>query len=221
MKYYIYISDAKVDMLFPQVPHEIKKKVSTELGFDLKLLSAKRKVETESDDNRIARLETVVEFIREYGNLGSGSKPDEYFEDTLPMSFYSFTKDLGIGAPPVYLSGWDESHSRLIALGGSARHLIGGFTPSDVQVSDSIGITILENLRQILGEKGRKERAATTSDLSVVYRLEKYQEYNETDATKRGTELIDFFAKRLASGDKSDDCPAIVLGTPLYLAKAD
>jgi hypothetical protein len=27
MKYYIYISDAKVDMLVPQLPHDIKKKV--------------------------------------------------------------------------------------------------------------------------------------------------------------------------------------------------
>lgn len=62
MKYYIYISDAKVDMLFPQVPHDIKKKVATEWKMDLKLLSAARKVETESEDNRIARLETVVDF---------------------------------------------------------------------------------------------------------------------------------------------------------------
>ncbi len=35
-KYYIYISDAKMDMLLPQVPHGLKKKVATE--FKLKRL---------------------------------------------------------------------------------------------------------------------------------------------------------------------------------------
>jgi hypothetical protein len=85
MKYYIYISDAKVDMLFPQVPHDIKKKVATEWKMDLKLLSASRRTETESDDNRVARLETVIDFIREYGNLGSVDAPDEYIQDTLLM----------------------------------------------------------------------------------------------------------------------------------------
>src|SRR5260370_38180925 len=35
-KYYIYISDAKIDMLLPQVPHDLKKKVATE--FKLKRL---------------------------------------------------------------------------------------------------------------------------------------------------------------------------------------
>jgi hypothetical protein len=44
MKYYLYISDAKVDMLLPQVTHKAEKKTSTELGFDLKVLSAKYKV---------------------------------------------------------------------------------------------------------------------------------------------------------------------------------
>ncbi len=66
MKYYLYISDAKVDMLLPQVPHHAKKKTSTELGFDLKVLSAKYKSEAETDSDRISRLEAVVDFIREY-----------------------------------------------------------------------------------------------------------------------------------------------------------
>ena len=39
MKYYIYISDTKVDMLFPQVPHDIKRKVATQFGIDIKLFS--------------------------------------------------------------------------------------------------------------------------------------------------------------------------------------
>jgi len=47
MKYYIYISDAKVDMLFPRVPHHITKKVALEFKMDLKLLSAPPETEAE------------------------------------------------------------------------------------------------------------------------------------------------------------------------------
>ena len=38
MKYYIYISDAKVNMLLAQIPHNIKKKVATEFKIDLKVI---------------------------------------------------------------------------------------------------------------------------------------------------------------------------------------
>jgi len=43
MKFYLYVSDAKVDMLFSQVPHELKKKVATEWKIDLKLLDLLRR----------------------------------------------------------------------------------------------------------------------------------------------------------------------------------
>src|SRR5687768_4399156 len=85
MKYYVYISDAKVDMLLAQIPHDAKQRLATEFRFDLKLLSAARKTETESEDNRFTRLDAVVTFIREFGNLGTVDAPDEYFEGSLEM----------------------------------------------------------------------------------------------------------------------------------------
>jgi len=81
MKYYLYISDAKVDMLLPQVPHKARKKTSAELGFDLKILNAKYKTEAETDSDRITRLEAVVDFIHEYGNIGTLDEPDDFIED--------------------------------------------------------------------------------------------------------------------------------------------
>jgi hypothetical protein len=74
-------------MLPPQVPHELKKKVAFEFKLDLKLLSASRRSETEGADDRIARLETVVNFIRETGDIGSVDAPREYVEDALPMKW--------------------------------------------------------------------------------------------------------------------------------------
>ena len=85
MKYYLYISDTKVDMILPQVPHETKRKIATQLGFDFKILKAGRKAEQETEENRITRLESVLSFIREFGNVGTVDNPDQFIEDSAPM----------------------------------------------------------------------------------------------------------------------------------------
>jgi hypothetical protein len=121
MKYYVYISDTKVDMLFPQVPHDIKKKVATEWKMDLKLLSASRRVETEGEDNRIARLETVVDFIREYGNIGTVDEPAEYISDVMDLQWRPM--EYGPRIEAAYFTG--KTESTIVGLGGSLHHLVG------------------------------------------------------------------------------------------------
>lgn len=37
MKYYIYISDSKVDMLLAQIPHDFKRRVALQFKVDLKV----------------------------------------------------------------------------------------------------------------------------------------------------------------------------------------
>ena len=39
MRYYVYISDAKIDMLYPQIPKKFLKKYSKEFKFDIKIFS--------------------------------------------------------------------------------------------------------------------------------------------------------------------------------------
>ena len=103
MKYYVYVSDSKVDMLLSQIPHEVKKKIAAEFKFDLKLLSVSRKSETESEENRFSRLDAVVTFIRQYGNLGSSDEPDEYIQDELLMRWGPYGSDPK--SPLVYFGG--------------------------------------------------------------------------------------------------------------------
>ena len=75
LKYYLYISDAKVDMLLPQVPLDIKKRIATKFNLDLKSLTSS---EVHSPADRIARLEAVVSFVQKVGNIGTVDRPDEY-----------------------------------------------------------------------------------------------------------------------------------------------
>ncbi len=91
MKYYVYISDAKVNMLLSQIPHDVKHKIAQELGIDIKIFKAMRKVESEYEEDRVSKLETVANYIREWGNLGTVQKSDIYIEDTLDMHFRIIT----------------------------------------------------------------------------------------------------------------------------------
>lgn len=223
MKYYIYISDAKVDMLFPQVPHEIKKKVATEFGIDLKVLVAKRKVESESEDNRISRLEAVLSFIGKYGNVGSVDEPDEYFEDTMPMRF------LSLGDSLIYLSGHTER--TLLGLGGSGKHIIGALPNPNTPISSSFAFVILELLSKLHSTttmSDKEVRDCCGFGLRAVAGLESARQGEGFSVY----ENIEFFAKRLAcdkatpdkwSMNDEDHIPfeQVLLGSPLYLAKTD
>ena len=59
MRYYIYVSDAKVDMLLPQVTDTEKATIAAEFKVDIKLISASLKSERVTHDNRIYRLAAV------------------------------------------------------------------------------------------------------------------------------------------------------------------
>jgi hypothetical protein len=84
MRYYQYISDSKVDMLLPQIPLKAKQKITSEIGFDIKILSGKIKTERDSLDDvaQIAvppenRAEHVVKFV-EWHLIGDRDQADDH-----------------------------------------------------------------------------------------------------------------------------------------------
>ncbi len=52
MKYYVYTSDAKVDLLHPQIPKPILKKIASSLNIDLKLFGAELSAAFLKDDRK-------------------------------------------------------------------------------------------------------------------------------------------------------------------------
>ncbi len=216
MKYYIYISDAKVDMLFPQVPHDIKQKIASEFGIDFKVFVAKRKVESESEENRISRLEAVVSYIREYGNLGSVDEPDEYVAGTMPMRNIRLEQ---WNSSAIYFSG--HTDTTMFGFGGSAKHLIGALPDPSVPIgTPSHTWAIISALNRATAE-WRPQDSADQTSLSAVAEL-------ETEVEEGLYENIEFFAKRLLFNDqewvwtpRGTRSWQVLLGSPLYLAKAD
>jgi hypothetical protein len=215
MKYYLYISDAKVDMLLPQISDAGKKKISTKFGIDLKVLQASRTSEFTANDGRIARLEAVTSFIREFGNLGNADKSDEYIEDSLPM-YTTFMSHRDISGRVVYFSA--DHGNNFVALGGSEHHLIGANPQTLPQGHNSVASMVMIAVNAAFKDLAMD---ALTHDLgfsSVMglngqFRLLKYP-----------LENLGFMAKRLLMKQRGEDPhpkTQVFLGTPLYVCKED
>jgi hypothetical protein len=225
MKYYLYISDAKVDMLLPQVPHEIKKKVAIEFKTDIKIFSAGRKTETESEDSRVARLETVVAFIQQYGKTGTVDQPDDYIVDTLPMRWGPYES---MGTKSIVYFGADTAKTT-IGLGGSMRHVIGS-VGSDSPTAGSFTPFIVKALYEELG-LNEPEIHPSLRNRPDVYRSPFYAVDLANTNMQGPTQRLEFMARRLLDSARdlaADEQPAknsgekrILLATPLYVALAD
>ena len=223
MKYYVYISDAKVDMLLAQIPHDAKQRLATEFRFDLKLLSAARKTETESEDNRFSRLDAVVTFIREFGNLGTVDAPDEYFEGSLAMRWGPYgSKGFADGAdkePLIYFGGVTDQ--TIVGLGGSMKHIIGN-TGATQAHSYSATPMLLARLKRELDSDdtliGSPEDASAI-DASAGWELPAVE--LATTESEGPKQQLEFMAKRLMYGRGYSKKKKILLGTPLYVALMD
>lgn len=222
MKYYVYVSDTKVDMLLAQIPHDFKTKVATQFKIDLKVLVGSRTVERETEDNRFTRLETVCQFIREYGNVGTVDEPNEYISDELRMRWGPFGDGDPSNAPLVYFGG--VTAKTIIGLGGSIDNVIGKPGPANPSayphsVPGSIGAILVHYLMKELGLACRNH----------VDEWEKQEEerlwphYVRLTTLQMGgpIESLEFLAKRLLEERPWRDEKNIVLATPLYVAMTD
>jgi len=117
--YYVYVSDTKIDMLYPQIPTRLSKRISGELSLDFKFVGLSLK-ESPTDETRYSKLRVVLRYLEETGQVGPIGADSAYFRGELPMK-WGLTPDAG--ATAVVFGG--KADSRLIALRGSATHVIG------------------------------------------------------------------------------------------------
>jgi hypothetical protein len=225
-RYYVYISDSKIDMLLSQIAPGFAAKRTSEFSLNLKVLSAKRTAEPPEAD-RIARLERVVRHLHDYGDLGSIDKPGQFFWGLLPVRWGPFP-----GAEPsslVFFGG--RTDHTVVGLGGSGRHVLGsppnGDRPGTLlssmptildqlsTASDAEDELVVEAAGDVHGVLDRADRAA----LATVHRAVRQ--------FKGAAQNVEFVAKRLLHGPspfpESDPRAgmAVLLGSPIYVALAD
>lgn len=203
--YYLYISDTKVDMIFSQIPSQVREKISAELKIDLKLLSVTLG-SSSAPLNRYSKTHFVASYLRKAVHVGTIDLPEEYFFGEIPMRWGV------LGNRLVYFQG--SNLSTIVGLGGSKHHIVGEQRaleiPNEKPWSTSTGGAILNQLCQVTLE----ERAEA----------DKFNFYKIIEATKllKGPiNKLEFLAKKLFYQYDEKRNQYLLLGSPIYVALKD
>ena len=151
-RFYLYLSDAKVDMLFGQIPQKFLERIEAELSLDLKVIGVKLS-ERPTEETRYSKLRVAERYIRSDLKVGTIDEPKEYFEGALPMRWGLLQ---GAGSIAYFTAQTDET---IVGLGGSATHLIGG---SDEARQGTIGDSFAWRIVSALVDVRETPQGATT-----------------------------------------------------------
>lgn len=242
MKYYVYVSDAKVDMLLPQIPQTLKKKIATEFKIDLKILGASRRTEVEEADNRFTRLEAVCNYIREYGNVGSVDEPDEYVSGSLVMRWGPIAVNPASPEESVVVYFAGETESTVVGLGGSMKHVIGSSAPltprpgaggsmtMGLMIELAKALKLRATPKELFGPSLGNFMFSKVADKQIEWPQAQDSEkpYSLASVKARTEDMegpeqhLEFLAKRLMYGPPAKEGDkAMLLATPLYVAMAE
>lgn len=217
MRYYSYVSDAKLDMLYDQIPSRLLSRIVAELKLDIKVVSVSIR-ERQTDATRYGKLDVVESYIERNFDVGTVSNPAPWFKGQLNLrsGIYGNEPD-GL----LYFSG--VQGDVLLALIGSAHHLIGHrIAPDAITVGYSRMPALFDVLRRSQAEASRVEdqnqleEADTDDDQRALAEVRDFAE-----ALRGVRESAEFLARRLLYGEVADagaPVRAVLLGTPLYVA---
>lgn len=217
MRYYTYVSDAKLDMLYDQIPSKLLSRIVAELKLDVKVISVSIR-ERQTDATRFGKLAVVESYIDRHFDVGTVSDPAPWFRGQLNLRSGVY------GDEPsglLYFSGMQDGV--LVALIGSAHHLIGQRSaPSEIQVSYSRTPALFALLRRSPIDGSRTDGQNQTEETDADDDQRALAEVRDFAEAIRGVrEPGEFLARRLLHGPVTDsEAPVktVLLGTPLYVA---
>lgn len=220
VRYYAYVSEAKLDMLFGQIPPKLLSVLRAEVKVDLKVVGLTvQKDRTEAD--MYGRLAIVETYLDRNHDISWMTEPSAWFrgECELRTSGYGASPD-----GPVLMTGQDGG--TVVALIGSARHLHGQrMSPESSAVGHSMLPALFRLVRQAVDDRlltapggipGRESPSEKEQMLRQVVRLGR--------GLPGPGEPCEFLARRLLSGVVTDAQGRqlnVVVGTPLFVALAD
>ena len=219
MKYYRYLSGSKVDMLFPQVPHVLREKVSAGIGFNLGVVSGSVGSEAARFDDHVTRLQVVERHLRASNSIGTIRKPLDWFEGEMEALTASFWTRAGA----VFFVG--ETPRKVVMLGGSATNLLGAKGSSSEgppfsELSAMLGALEAFVSRDVSGNTEMPPVLMMRVDEGriVVNTWADLASYVASDQRNwNSRECVHFLARKLAVGETSHGVE-VLLGTPLYVA---
>jgi len=215
MRYYVYVSDSKVDMLYSQMPRGIRDRIAAELKIDLKVISVSVSGKR-SEETRYSKLQLVTTFLEKNASIGSVHAPEAYFRGRLPMRWGPYGSE---DSEMVYFGA--VTSGTVVGLGGSMQHVIGAMgesvAPTGTPGLSSAPFYITSVLRHELGLT-----PASVDDDELG--LEDTWNSNVLHATRRmrgPLQGLEFLARRLLFGRYHDTEIRVLPGTPIYVALAE
>jgi Family of unknown function (DUF7019) len=225
LKHYLYVSDAKVDMYFADIPPGLLEGLAVELALDLKVLGAGVSAMLKPgqiQDSRISRLKVVLKYMEKHmsSKIGQIDAPLEYFRGTLPMFWGKLPTQNNIRT--VFFTGSTEQ--TLLTLGGSAYHVIGKKGDATIGESSSDLPTLIDILAEELQLQPRSlDREDFYDEDAALNAIEVM-----TRRVKGIPQCLEFLAKKLAydpssltHGRTHRREKHVLFGTPIYVALAE
>jgi len=196
VRYYIYVSPAKVEMLFAQIPQKLLSKITPKFEIDLKLLKAEISP-LQSQQTLYSKVDVVLDYLEQNDLVGSVDQPLGYFRGQLALRWGRYCV-FGMDSGAVYFGG--STLSTILGVAGSAANVVGsvGTSPS---YAGSFAPNIPEILKKELNLKWVNAAGGDTSSASAM----SSQNLAAVDAASRqmqGPEQrIEFVARKLLWSD--------------------
>ena len=214
MKYFVYVSDAKVEMLFAQIPRKITERISAELKVDFKVISLTLRPDSEPS-TRYGKVGVVSAYLHEHEPVGTVAMPKRYIEGTMPFRWTV------VGSTAVWCG---RSQHVMVGLTGAKHHLTGRGA-----VSGDLGSISFDALKSVAGAMAQLADASATqgpaladhaSSLAFIADTLRGPEQSlEFLAINQGVENVDEVGGADARG-ALQGIDQMLFGSPLYVAMA-
>jgi hypothetical protein len=205
-KYYVYISDTKIDMIYSQIPQRKLEEISGELKIDLKLFSATVK-KSSGTQNRYTKVDIVSHYLLKHAKVGSINEPQTYFTGTIPMRWGLLGDNLA------YFAG--SQANTILGLGGSIFHVVGEKRELEIPIegywSASSAMAIINQLNKITLEE----------DITGVSDFNLHLIEGATKELKGPLQKYEFLARSLIQRFDESRQLHLLLGSPIYIALLD
>jgi hypothetical protein len=214
IRYYVYISDTKVEMIYSQIPVPLRKKLSVQLQIDLKIVSATL-TPSASPETRYSKLDLVKQFLESTDLVGTVEDSLPYIAGQLLMRWGTIRE-----GRLVYFGG--TTPTTMIGLAGSRRHVIGSpgtaTTPEETPYSSG-SADLIEALSisdpNIVGlVMDQRPTVSGSLDELVAYSI-----LSATRGMHGPLQTLEFLAKRVGEG--AVDTQRVLLGSPIYVSQVD
>jgi hypothetical protein len=240
VKYYVYLSETKIQMLHAQIAQGTSRTREASIGFDIKVLKGQVKESRALPESAIPKLVEVINELQRSELVGRIEEPKQYIAGTLRMKWNTYGSELFNNAPesPIIFWSYCESQNHphegtVMALAGSKHNLIGqqgdGSTGSS-SMTDVMTRWFLQNIDDPFDdehavlkrvESGISGNRRSLGDFDVANGA-----YLATTSGSGVTSNFEFLAKVLHTSDwpqgfRSSRVRRVILGSPLFVAYAD